>query len=76
MMYSGEKLFTETFGLNFDVVKTNKMADLGASLGPVLTRPLNTSEQELMQNYVNRGYKLFVSRCAEGRKMSTEAIEK
>ena len=29
-----------------------------------------------MQNYVNRGYKLFVNRCAEGRKMSTEAIEK
>ena len=52
------------------------MADLGASLGPVLTRPLNASEQELMQNYVNRGYKLFVNRCAEGRKMSTEAIEK
>ena len=76
MMYSGEKLFTETLGLNFDVVKTNKMADLGASLGPVLTRPLNASEQELMQNYVNRGYKLFVSRCAEGRKMTTEAIEK
>ncbi len=76
MMYSGEKLFTETLGLNFDVVKTNKMADLGASLGPVLTRPLNASEQELMQNYVNRGYKLFVNRCAEGRKMSTEAIEK
>ena len=76
MMYSGEKLFTETLGLNFDVVKTNKMADLGASLGPVLTRPLNASEQELIQNYVNRGYKLFVNRCAEGRKMSTEAIEK
>ena len=76
MMYSGEKLFTETLGLNFDVVKTNKMADLGASLGPILTRPLNASEQELMQNYVNRGYKLFVNRCAEGRKMSTEAIEK
>ena len=49
---------------------------LTKSLGPILTRPLNASEQELMQNYVNRGYKLFVSRCAEGRKMSTEAIEK
>lgn len=76
MMYSGEKLFTETLGLNFDVVKTNRMSDMGASLGPVLTRPLNASEQAYMQEYVNRGYKLFVSRCAEGRKMSTEAIEK
>lgn len=76
LMYSGEKLFTETLGMNFDVVKTNEMADLGASMGPILTRPLNASEQELMQNYVNRGYKLFVTRCAEGRKMTTEAIEK
>ena len=75
-MFPNAKGLTDKIGVNFDVVKTNKMADLGASLGPVLTRPLNASEQELMQNYVNRGYKLFVNRCAEGRKMSTEAIEK
>ena len=67
-MFPNAKGLTDKIGVNFDVVKTNKMADLGASLGPVLTRPLNASEQELMQNYVNRGYKLFVSRCAEGRK--------
>lgn len=76
MIPSGEKLFTETLGLNFDVVKTNRMSDLGAGLGPVLTRPLNASEQALMQNAINRGYRLFVSRCAEGRNMSVEAIEK
>ena len=76
MLYSGEKLFTETLGLDFDVVKTNKMADFGAGMGPILTRPLNTSEQNMIQNYVNNGYKLFVNRCAEGRKMSVEAIEK
>lgn len=76
MLYSGEKLFTETLGLDFDIVKTNKMADFGAGMGPILTRPLNTSEQNMIQNYVNNGYKLFVNRCAEGRKMSVEAIEK
>ena len=29
-----------------------------------------------MQNYVDKGYQLFVKRCADGRGMSTEAIEK
>ena len=29
-----------------------------------------------MQNYINNGYKLFVKRCADGRGMSVEAIEK
>jgi protease-4 len=28
-----------------------------------------------MQNYVNRGYELFVKRCAEGRKMKIEQIK-
>ena len=29
-----------------------------------------------MQQYINNGYKLFVKRCADGRGMSVEAIEK
>ena len=28
-----------------------------------------------MQNYVNRGYELFVKRCADGRKMTTDKIK-
>lgn len=66
-----EKLFSDKLGLNFDMVKTNKLADMGD-----LTRPFNAAESEIMQNYINNGYKLFVKRCADGRKMTTEAIEK
>lgn len=76
MIPSGEKLFKDKLGLDFDVVKTNKMADMGAGIGILATRPFNASEQEVLQNYINNGYKLFVSRCAEGRNMSVEAIEK
>lgn len=76
MIPSGEKLFKDKLGLDFDVVKTNKMSDMGAGLGVLATRPFNASEQEVLQKYINNGYKLFVSRCAEGRKMSVEAIEK
>jgi len=76
MIPSGEKLFKDKLGLDFDVMKTNKMADMGAGLGMLATRPFNPAEQEVLQNYINNGYKLFVSRCAEGRDMSVEAIEK
>lgn len=58
-------------GVTTDVVKTNKYSDFGT-----LMRPLNNGEKELFQMMINRGYDLFVSRCAEGRGMTTEAIEK
>lgn len=76
MIPSGEKLLTDKLGLNFDVVKTNQMSDMGAGVGPLMTRPFNAMEQDALQRYVNEGYKLFVSRCAEGRKMATADIEK
>ena len=71
MVPNMEKLLGDKLGLDFDVVKTNKMADMGG-----LTRPFNANEREVMQNMVNNGYKLFVKRCADGRHMTTEAIEK
>ena len=66
-----ENLLTDNLGLHFDIVKTNKLADMGN-----LTRPFNPAERDAMQNYINNGYKLFVKRCADGRQMTTEAIEK
>lgn len=66
-----ENLLTEKLGLHFDVVKTNDMADMGT-----FDRPFNQAEKEALQNYINNGYKLFVKRCADGRGMTTEAIEK
>lgn len=71
MIPNMENLLTDKLGLHFDVVKTNKLADMGN-----FSRPFNASEKEAMQNYINNGYKLFVKRCADGRQMSTEAIEK
>ena len=64
-------LLNDKLGLHFDIVKTNKFADLGS-----INRPFNEGEKEIMQNYINNGYELFVKRCADGRGMSTEAIKK
>ena len=64
-------LLNDKLDLHFDIVKTNKFADMGS-----MNRPFNEGEKEIMQNYINNGYELFVKRCADGRGMSTEAIKK
>ena len=66
-----ENLLNDKLGLHFETVKTNANADMGN-----MTRPFNANEKVAMQKYINQGYKLFVQRCAEGRGMSVEAIEK
>lgn len=58
-------------GISFDVVKTNKFADFGN-----IMRGMNTDEQALMQMMINQGYDLFLTRCAEGRKMTKAKMEK
>ena len=65
------KELSEKVGLTFDVVKTNKFADLG-----VIMRPFNQDEKALIQMSIAQSYDTFISRCAEGRHMTKEAIEK
>jgi len=70
-MFPNVKGLTDKVGLKFDVVKTNKFSDLGAT-----GRGMNTDEQALIQMTINQGYDTFLSRCAEGRKMSKANIGK
>ena len=66
-------LMTKKLGFKYDEVKTNRNSAY-ASAG--MSRPWSSEEIATMQNYVNRGYSLFRKRVAEGRKMSTEQVEK
>ena len=61
---------TDKIGVNFSTVKTNDIADLGNTM-----RPMTDSERAIIQNHVNRGYELFISRCAEGRNTSNDEIK-
>lgn len=70
-MVPNAKELTDKIGIHFDVVKTNQYADFG-----MLTRPMSDGEKNLMQAYVNQGYDLFLTRCAEGRQMPKEEINK
>lgn len=61
----------EKVGVTTDVVKTNTFADLGD-----VSRPMREDEKALIQRSVEQTYDLFLSRCAEGRGMTKEAIDK
>ena len=56
--------------LTTEVVKTNHFADIGD-----VARPMTSDEQALIQSNVERGYDVFLSRCAEGRNMSKEEVD-
>lgn len=67
--YSG--LLTQKLGVKFDEVKTNKNSGFGSP-----ARPFNAEEMSYIENYIDRGYKLFRSRVAQGRRMSVNDVEK
>ena len=70
-MVPNVKELTDKIGLSYDVVKTNKYADFGN-----IMRPFSEGEKALIQMMVAEGYDTFITRCAEGRHTTKEAIEK
>lgn len=70
MIPNAKGLMQDKLGLKFDVVKTNRLADMGQ-----VSRPLNENERAYVQNMVNNGYELFTKRCADGRHMPQDSIK-
>ena len=58
-------------GLNYDGVGTNKRSAMEASM----LMGMNEETRELIQAHVNRGYELFVKRCADGRAVGVDDIK-
>ena len=71
MFPDASQLLTEKLGVKFDEVKTNKNSAFGT-----MARPFNEEEMAYLDHYIERGYDLFRSRVATGRKMSVEDVEK
>lgn len=63
-------LLTDKLGLNVEEVKTNQFGSLS------LLTPISEVEKALIQASVEDVYELFLKRCADGRNMSMESIEK
>lgn len=64
---------TNKIGIDFDGVQTHHLSNSNTSM---LIKGMTPEEKVLMQGVINRGYELFVSRCAEGRGMSSDDIKK
>ncbi|MBK5194680.1 MAG: signal peptide peptidase SppA [Proteiniphilum sp.] len=60
---------TKKIGVHTDVVKTNEFSDFGN-----ITRPFNDQERQMLQKMIERGYDLFLTRCAEGRNMPKDSL--
>ena len=71
MFPDASQLLTEKLGVKFDEVKTNKNSGFGTR-----ARPLNAEEMSYLDHYVDRGYKLFRQRVADGRKLPVDSVEK
>ncbi|MDH6306177.1 protease-4 [Parabacteroides sp. PF5-5] len=70
-MFSNYTGLMKHLGVTADVVKTNTFTDLGNNM-----RPWTDNERAIVQAYIEEGYDLFITRCAEGRGMSKEDIDK
>lgn len=71
MFPDASQLLTEKLGVKFEEIKTNKFATFGS-----MSRPISEEEMAYLNRYIERGYDLFRSRVAEGRKMSVDEVEK
>ncbi|MDR2138875.1 MAG: signal peptide peptidase SppA [Tannerella sp.] len=60
----------EKLALGSEVVKTGPYADMGNA-----ARPMTDGEKTLIQGYVERCYRTFLSRCSDGRGMSAGEID-
>lgn len=63
-------LLREKLGLKFDEVKTNKYALFGTR-----SRPFTADELSHLESYIDRGYKLFRQRVADGRRLKVGQVE-
>lgn len=64
-----QPLMKDKLGVNVETVETNR------GNFPTITAPMGAEQRQAMQSFVDRGYELFVSRCAEGRGMTVDQIK-
>ncbi len=64
-------LLKDKLGVKFDEVKTNKNSAFGTN-----SRPISDEEMSYLNTYIDRGYKLFRQRVADGRKLPVAEVEK
>ncbi len=70
MIPNAQDLLEKKLGLSTETVNTNKNSDF-----PSIYRPMNSYEQEVMQQSIEDIYRDFVGKVAMGRKMSFDSVD-
>lgn len=76
-----DKGLKDSIGINVDLVKTGKFADLGYSYQlPIIpvglpVKQLNKEERGIIENYISEAYDTFTKKVSEGRKVPVEQIK-
>ena len=69
LWFNAQGLLNNKLGITTDVAKTGEFSDFMSA-----SRELTETEKNIVQNMVEDGYEVFISRVAEGRDMSREAV--
>lgn len=70
VLFNAQGFMNNKIGITFDTVKTNAHADIGS-----INRPLTASERDIIQKSVENVYDVFITRVAEGRKLTKEQVD-
>lgn len=65
-----QRMFKNKLGITYDRVRTNNHSDIGS-----MTRSMDEMEYKILQKGVDDIYNDFISKVAEGRKMSKEKVD-
>lgn len=70
VLFNFQNLLQNKLGITSDRVGTNAHADW-----PSVTREMTEFEKNVIQQQVNRGYEMFTTKAAQGRKMPVEKLK-
>ena len=70
VLFNFQNLLQNKLGITSDRVGTNAHADW-----PSVTREMTEFEKAVIQQQVNRGYEMFTTKAAQGRKMPVEKLK-
>jgi protease-4 len=69
VLFEAHELLNDKLGVTTEQVTTGKYSDLANP-----TRPIREDEKAIIQAQIERGYELFTTKVAEGRKMPLEKV--
>ncbi|MEM1136169.1 MAG: signal peptide peptidase SppA [Bacteroidota bacterium] len=69
LLFNAESLLTNKLGMHFETVSTGELSNLASP-----TKRFSEAERKLLQQNVEKGYKTFIGKAAEGRDLPLDSL--